>query len=127
MRFSQVRPKQGCRSCGHAFKNDYSSCQYDQDYSPLAYFYSSAWLAAKNKIQVLDFSFCLHQRATSVSAGTVPKKSPSSEALYSDRVFLQLWALRIRCAAFGLRCWGEALLTCPSSKGRLHLDAVLQL
>lgn len=32
--------------------------QYDQDYSRVAYFYSFAWLAAKNKIQaLLDFSF----------------------------------------------------------------------
>lgn len=76
-----------------------------QDSSQVASFYSSAWLAAKNKIQKLGFSLLSSPQRHPCEHGHCSQGGSGLEASGGGRVSRQLWALRIRWVAFGLHFW----------------------
>lgn len=98
MRISQIRPCKMADSVGRLLKMMKLLVHCDQDYSRVAYFYSSAWLAAKNKIRELDFSLLSSPQSNLCEHWHYAEASCSDQAL-------RLWALRRTCVTFGLCFW----------------------
>lgn len=116
-RVSQVRPQQEGRSCGQALTIIKLRVQCDQDYCWVAYFYSSAWPATKNKIQALDFSFSSLTIEPRLWAWVLfPRRVPAQRPCGATESLGSSGYSGYGVWPYGLCFWDEVLLTCASSK-----------